>query len=79
MIRTATATLLFALAAPVFAAEWTLVNKIETPATQSDATRLRKGTADAANLNRFGFYSDLVSTRRPATGMRCPTAAQVAG
>jgi len=60
MIRTATATLLFALAAPVFAAEWTLVNKIETPATQSDATRLKKGTADAANLNRFGFYSDLV-------------------
>lgn len=60
MIRTATATVLLALATPAFAADWTLVSKIETPATQSDATRLKKGTADAANLNRFGFYSDLV-------------------
>lgn len=61
MIRTlAVAPLLLALAAPACAAEWTLVNKIETPATQSDAVRLKKGTADSANLNRFGFYSDLV-------------------
>lgn len=60
MIRTIAAPLLFALAAPACAAEWTLVNKIETPATQSDAVRLKKGTAGSANLNRFGFYSDLV-------------------
>lgn len=61
MIRTLVAApLLLALAAPACAAQWTLVNKIETPATQSDAVRLKKGTPGSANLNRFGFYSDLV-------------------
>jgi hypothetical protein len=60
MIRITAAALLLALAAPGFAAEWTLVDKLETPATTRDAARLPKGVSDSANLNRFGFYSDLV-------------------
>ncbi|HEY0661879.1 MAG TPA: esterase-like activity of phytase family protein [Lysobacter sp.] len=60
MVRSVVATLLFALAIPAVAAEWELVNIIETPATTADAVRLTKGTPDSANLNRFGFYSDLV-------------------
>jgi hypothetical protein len=60
MIRTTAASLLLILAVPVLAADWTLVNKLEAPATTRDATRVSKGTEDSANLNRFGFYSDLV-------------------
>jgi hypothetical protein len=60
MIRTTAAALLLVLAAPAVAAEWTLTDTLETPATTRDATRLPKGVADSANLNRFGFYSDLV-------------------
>lgn len=47
-------------AAPVSAADWSLVSRLEAPASTRDATRLAKGTVDSANLNRFGFYSDLV-------------------
>ncbi|MBP3983230.1 esterase-like activity of phytase family protein [Pseudoxanthomonas helianthi] len=50
---------LLALPLAASAAQWTLVNKVETPATTRDAARLPKGTPDSANLNRFGFYSDL--------------------
>lgn len=46
-------------AAPAVAADWSLVNVVETPATTADALKLKKGVADSANLNRFGFYSDL--------------------
>ena len=60
MIRTTAACLLLVLATPALAAEWTLVNKLETAATTRDATRLSKDATDSANLNRFGFYSDLV-------------------
>lgn len=60
MIRTTAVSLLLVLATPALAAEWTLVDKLETPATTRDATPLAKGTPDSANLNRFGFYSDLV-------------------
>lgn len=60
MIRTAAAVLLLASVMPVSAAEWALINKVETPATTRDAVRMPKGVADSANLNRFGFYSDLV-------------------
>ena len=60
MIRTTAAALLLVLAVPAFAAEWTLTDILETPATTRDAARLPKGVADSANLNRFGFYSDLV-------------------
>jgi len=41
------------------AADWTLVNVVETPATTADALKLKKGVAPSANLNRFGFYSDM--------------------
>jgi hypothetical protein len=46
-------------AAPAFAADWSLVNVVETDATTADALKLKKGVASSANLNRFGFYSDL--------------------
>ncbi len=45
---------------PSLAADWTFVNLVETPATATDALRLPRGTPSSANLNRFGFYSDLV-------------------
>lgn len=60
MIRTAATVLLLASVMPVSAAEWALINKVETPATTRDAVRMPKDVADSANLNRFGFYSDLV-------------------
>jgi hypothetical protein len=60
MIRTVATVLLLASVMPVSAAEWALINKVETPATTRDAVRMPKGVADSANLNRFGFYSDLV-------------------
>lgn len=60
MIRPLATALMFALSASAFAAEWTLVNKIETAATSRDAARMPKGAVDSANLNRLGFYSDLV-------------------
>lgn len=61
MIRTALAAALsLVIAASACAAEWTLVDTLEMPATTRDAVRMPKGAADSANLNRFGFYSDLV-------------------
>lgn len=45
------------------AAQWSLVNLVETPGATTDALRLRPGTASSANLNRFGFYSDLAYDR----------------
>ena len=44
------------------ASEWSLVNVVQSPATKSDALKLKKqGDEQAgANMNRFGFYSDLV-------------------
>ncbi|HZV39372.1 MAG TPA: esterase-like activity of phytase family protein [Pseudoxanthomonas sp.] len=60
MLRRAIASaVLLALPLAACAAQWSLVNKVETPATTRDAARLPKGTPDSANLNRFGFYSDL--------------------
>lgn len=59
MIRSTVTALLLACAAPALAAQWSLTNVVETPATQRDAVRLPPGTPDQANLNRFGFYSDL--------------------
>lgn len=74
MIRTVLTTLLLACIAPAVAApatassshaaRWSLTNVIETPATTPDAVRLPPGTPDQANLNRFGFYSDLTYNRR---------------
>ena len=58
MIRTTSAALLLVLAAPAFAAEWTLTDKLETPATTPDAVRLPKGVAGSANLNRRSFSLD---------------------
>lgn len=63
MIRTALAILLLACAAPACAAQWTLTDIVETPATTRDAARLPPGVPDQANLNRFGFYSDLIYNR----------------
>lgn len=61
MIRPLVIALSLALAAPFAqAADWTLVNVVETPAATTDALPLRKGVSSSANLNRFGFYSDLV-------------------
>ncbi|MGH8108432.1 MAG: esterase-like activity of phytase family protein [Arenimonas sp.] len=44
------------------ASQWSLVNIVQTPATKTDALKLSKhGDEQAgANMNRFGFYSDLV-------------------
>lgn len=61
MIRTALAAALsLVIATSACAAEWTLVDTLEMSATTRDAVRMPKGAADSANLNRFGFYSDLV-------------------
>jgi hypothetical protein len=49
--------LLFA-AGPALAADWSLVNVVETRADTPDATPVRHGQG-GANINRFGFYSDL--------------------
>lgn len=60
MIRSVlAAAVLLACALPASAASWSLRNVVETPATTRDAVRLPPGTPDQANLNRFGFYSDL--------------------
>ncbi|MFQ6312833.1 esterase-like activity of phytase family protein [Lysobacter capsici] len=69
MIRSALTAVLLACAAPAFAghassAQWTLTDIEETPATTRDAVRLPPGTPDQANLNRFGFYSDLTYNPR---------------
>ena len=65
MIRPLAVALSLALAMPVAqAADWTLINVVETPATTTDALPLRKGVANSANLNRFGFYSDLVFDKK---------------
>ncbi|MEI2455734.1 esterase-like activity of phytase family protein [Lysobacter firmicutimachus] len=53
------AAVLLACALPACAASWSLRNVVETAATTRDAVRLPPGTPDQANLNRFGFYSDL--------------------
>ena len=42
------------------AADWRLSGYVETSATTRDASRLSRGDRPSANLNRFGFYSDLV-------------------
>lgn len=64
MFRTALATALLALTVPAAAAQWSLVNVVETDATTSDRARLPPGVEDQANLNRFGFYSDLAYDHR---------------
>ena len=69
MIRSTLTSLLLAcaataFAAPAVAAHWSLTDLVETPATQRDAVRLPPGTPDQANLNRFGFYSDLTYNAR---------------
>ena len=67
MIRPLVIALSLALAMPIAqAADWTLVNVVETPGSTADALPLRKGDTGSANLNRFGFYSDL--TFDPKTG-----------
>lgn len=43
----------------VSAADWSLVNVVETRADTPDATRVKPGQG-GVNINRFGFYSDLV-------------------
>lgn len=61
MIRTALAAALSLVAVTsACAADWTLIDTLEMPATTPDAVRMPKGAAASANLNRFGFYSDLV-------------------
>lgn len=60
MFRTFALTALALACCTATAADWTLVQRLELPATMHDAVRLKKGTPDAANLNRFGFFSDLV-------------------
>jgi hypothetical protein len=61
MIRTALAAALsLAVVTSACAAEWTMIDTLEMPATTRDAVRMPKGTVDSANMNRFGFYSDLV-------------------
>jgi hypothetical protein len=61
MIRTALAAALSLVAvASACAADWTLIDTLEMPATTPDAVRMPKGAAASANLNRFGFYSDLI-------------------
>lgn len=42
------------------AADWRMSGYVESPALTRDASRLPAGVSDSANLNRFGFYSDLV-------------------
>lgn len=62
MIRPLVAALSLALFAPsAQSAEWSLVSVIETPANTPDALlqRPRSGPGNGANINRFGFYSDL--------------------
>jgi len=46
----------------VNAADWSLINVIQSPASKTDALRLGGKGRDqgGANMNRFGFYSDLV-------------------
>ena len=66
MIRPLVAALSLALfAASAHSAEWSLVNVIETPADTPDALRtgIRTGEIGGANINRFGFYSDLAYDR----------------
>ena len=61
MLRPLAAALSLALLAPLaHASSWSLVSVVETPANTRDALPLRKGTPSSANINRFGFYSDLV-------------------
>ena len=61
MLRPLAVALSLALLAPLaHAASWSLVNVVETPANTRDALPLRKGTPSSTNINRFGFYSDLV-------------------
>lgn len=63
MIRPLVAALSLALLAPaVQAAQWSLVSVLETPADTPDALRIH-GQEGGANINRFGFYSDLVYDR----------------
>lgn len=59
MIRTALVAALSLAVTSVCAAEWTLIDTLEMPATTRDAVRMPKGAGASANLNRFGFYSDL--------------------
>lgn len=61
MIRPLAAALSLALLAPLaHASSWSLVSVVETPANATDALPLRKGSPGGPNINRFGFYSDLL-------------------
>jgi hypothetical protein len=56
--------------ASAHAAQWSLANVIQTPGDKSDALRLgSKGNANngGANINRFGFYSDLAYDKSTGT------------
>ncbi len=46
----------------VNASQWSLVNVVQSPGTKIDALKFGKNGEDqgGANMNRFGFYSDLV-------------------
>lgn len=60
MRRAFLASLLCLFATGVSASDWRMTGYVESPALTRDASRLPAGVADSANLNRFGFYSDLV-------------------
>lgn len=64
MRRTLLASLLCLSAACVSASDWRMSGYVETPALTRDASRMPEGVADSANLNRLGFYSDLVYDAR---------------
>jgi hypothetical protein len=60
-------TALFATTAS--AAEWSLSSVIQTPGDKSDALKIdrRGGDNGGANINRFGFYSDLAYDKSSGT------------
>lgn len=62
--------ILFALfAASSDAAEWSFGNVIQTPGDKKDVLKIdrRGGGNGGANINRFGFYSDLVYDKSTGT------------
>jgi hypothetical protein len=61
---------LFGAAANVAgAAQWSLANVIKTPGDKTDALKINKHADDqsGANVNRFGFYSDLAYDKSTGT------------
>lgn len=59
MQKIALACVLAGLMSSATAADWQLLDVVETRADTSDALKLKSGAAPSANMNRFGFYSDL--------------------